>query len=58
MNACIRSLCLAALLAAGSTWAQQSTSDNPQNPHSTTAKDKQGTDTPSVGIQPGAAQTP
>jgi predicted outer membrane protein len=47
MNAFLRTLCLAALVAAGSAWAQQSQSDNPQNPHSTTAKDKQGTDTPS-----------
>jgi predicted outer membrane protein len=47
MNAFLRTLCLAALVAAGSAWAQQSQSDNPQNPHSTTAKDKQGTSTPS-----------
>jgi len=47
MNAFLRTLCLAALLAAGSAWAQQAQSDNPQNPHSTTAKDKQGTGTPS-----------
>jgi len=47
MTAFVRTLCLAALLAAGSAWAQQSQSDNPQNPHSTTAKDKQGTGTPS-----------
>src|SRR4051812_29492165 len=47
MNAFLRTLCLAALLAAGSAWAQQSQSDNPQNPHSTTAKDKQSTGTPS-----------
>jgi putative membrane protein len=43
MTAFIRSFCLSALLAAGSAFAQQST-DNPSNPHSTTAKDKQGSD--------------
>jgi predicted outer membrane protein len=43
MTAFIRSLCLSALLAAGAAWAQQST-DNPSNPHSTTAKDKPGSD--------------
>jgi putative membrane protein len=47
MNAFIRTLCLAGLVAAGSAWAQQSQTDNPDNPHSTTAKDKQGTGTPS-----------
>jgi putative membrane protein len=47
MNAFIRTLCIAALLAAGSASAQQSQSDNPQNPHSTTAKDKESTGTPS-----------
>jgi putative membrane protein len=42
MTAFIRSLCLAALLAAGSAFAQQSqTTDTPDNPHSTKAKDKQ-----------------
>ena len=47
MTALIRSLCLAALLAAGSAWAQQQPADNPDNPHSTQAKDKQGSDVPS-----------
>lgn len=42
MTAFIRSFCLAALLAAGTAWAQQSQTDNPDNPHSTKAKDKQG----------------
>ena len=42
MTALIRSLCFAALLAAGTAWAQQQTTDNPDNPHSTKAKDKQG----------------
>ena len=41
----IRYLCLAALLATGSVWAQQ-TSDTSDNPHSIKAKDKQGSDTP------------
>jgi len=44
MTAFIRSLCLSALLAAGATWAQQQPVDNPSNPHSTTAKDKPGSD--------------
>jgi putative membrane protein len=43
MTAFFRSICLAALLCAGTAWAQ---SDNQDNPHSTTAKDKQGTSTP------------
>jgi predicted outer membrane protein len=43
MTAFIRSLCLSALLAAGAAWAQQQV-DNPDNPHSTTAKDKQSSD--------------
>jgi putative membrane protein len=47
MTAFIRSLCLAAILAAGTAWAQQQQTDNPDNPHSTKAKDKQGTDVPS-----------
>src|SRR5712671_352566 len=45
MTSFIRSICLAALLAAGSAWAQQTT-DNPDNPHSTKAKDKTGSDVP------------
>jgi putative membrane protein len=45
MTAFIRSLCLAALLAAGSAWAQQQQTDNPDNPHSTKAKDKTGSST-------------
>src|SRR5437870_4992094 len=44
MTTSIRSFCLAALLAAGSAWAQQQPADNPDNPHSTQAKDKQGSD--------------
>src|SRR5437763_14509663 len=44
MTAFIRSLCLSALLAAGGAWAQQQPVDNPDNPHSTKAKDKQGSD--------------
>src|SRR2546421_598632 len=44
MTTSIRSFCLAALLAAGSAWAQQQPADNPDNPHSTQAKDKQGAD--------------
>ena len=44
MTAFIRSLCLSALLAAGAAWAQQQPVDNPDNPHSTTAKDKQTSD--------------
>src|SRR6266404_2576373 len=56
MTAFIRSLCLAALLAAGSAWAQQQQTDNPDNPHSTKAKDKTGsssstTDTNQQGQQ-------
>lgn len=43
MTAFIRSICLAALLCAGTAYAQ---SDNQDNPHSTAAKDKQGTSTP------------
>lgn len=43
MTALIRSICLAALLAAGTAHAQQSQTDNPDNPHSTKAKDKQST---------------
>jgi putative membrane protein len=46
MTAFIRSICLAALLAAGSAYAQQQV-DDPANPHSTKAKDKQGSSTPS-----------
>jgi len=42
MTTSIRSFCLAALLAAGSAWAQQQPADNPDNPHST--QDKQGSD--------------
>src|SRR3989454_6831690 len=42
MTTSIRSFCLAALLAAGSAWAQQQPADNPDNPHST--QDKQGDD--------------
>ncbi len=42
----IRYLCLAALLATGVALAQQQTSDDPGNPHSTKARDKQGSDTP------------
>ena len=45
MTAFIRSLCLSALLAAGTAWAQQQPVDNPDNPHSTKAKDKQTSDT-------------
>ena len=41
MTALIRSLFLAALLATGTAFAQQQTTDNPDNPHSTKAKDKQ-----------------
>src|SRR2546430_50165 len=44
MTTSIRSFCLAALLAARSAWAQQQPADNPDNPHSTQAKDKQGSD--------------
>jgi len=44
MTSFIRSICLAALLAAGSAWAQQQTTDNPDNPHSTKAKSKAGSD--------------
>src|SRR5438132_50674 len=44
MTTSIRSFCLAALLAAGSAWAQQQPADNPDNPHATQAKDKQGAD--------------
>ena len=46
MTAFIRFICLAALLAAGSAWGQQQV-DTPENPHSTKAKDKQGSNTPS-----------
>jgi len=42
MTASIRSICLAALLAGGAAWAQQNPVDNPDNPHSTKSKDKQG----------------
>jgi putative membrane protein len=45
MTAFIRSMCLAALLAAGSAWAQTQQTDNPDNPHSTKAKDKQSSGT-------------
>ncbi|HZR10501.1 MAG TPA: DUF4142 domain-containing protein [Myxococcales bacterium] len=43
MTAFIRSFLLAAVLAAGAAWAQQpqAPGDNPVNPHSTKAKDKQ-----------------
>jgi len=44
MTAFIRSLCLAALLAAGSAWAQQQQAGNPDNPQSTKAKDKSNID--------------
>src|SRR5438477_11246046 len=47
MTAFFRSLCLAALLAAGSTWAQQQPAVNRDNPHSPKDKDKQGSDVPS-----------
>jgi predicted outer membrane protein len=47
MTSLIRSLCLAALLAAGSAWAQQQPVDNPDNPHSTKAKDKSSSGVPS-----------
>ena len=56
MTAFIRSLCLAALLAAGSAWAQQQPADNPDNPHSTQAKDKQGSGVPSSTSDQQAAQ--
>lgn len=42
MNVLIRSICLAALVAAGSAWAQQPV-DNPDNPHSTKAREKSTT---------------
>lgn len=42
----IRYFCIAALLVAGSASAQQRNSDDPDNPHSTKAKDRQGSDTP------------
>jgi len=51
MTAFIRPLCLAALLAAGSAWAQQQPADNPDNPHSTQAKDKQKNATPQMILQ-------
>lgn len=43
MTAFFRSIFLAALLCAGTAWAQSDTQDNP---HSTRAKDKQGSSTP------------
>ena len=52
MTAFIRSLCLSALLAAGAAWAQQQPVDNPDNPHSTKAKDKQTSDVPSSTTNP------
>src|SRR6266481_1789287 len=48
MIASIRSICLAALLAGGAAWAQQTQQDpvdTPDNPHSTKSKDKQGSNT-------------
>ena len=42
MIASIHSICLAALFAGGAAWAQQNPVDNPDNPHSTKSKDKQG----------------
>ena len=47
MTTLIRSIVLAAFLVAGSAAAQQQATDNPDNPHSTTAKDKQKADVPS-----------
>jgi putative membrane protein len=44
MTAFIRTICLSALLAAGTASAQQQPVDNPSNPHSTTAKDKPSSD--------------
>jgi predicted outer membrane protein len=44
MASLIRSIGLAALLCTGTAYAQQ---DNPDNPHSTKSKDRQGTNTPS-----------
>src|SRR5207249_9735462 len=52
MTAFIRSLCLSALLAAGAAWAQQQPVDNPDNPHSTKAKDKQTSDVSSSTTNP------
>jgi predicted outer membrane protein len=46
MTAFIRCICLASLLAAGSAWAQQQV-DTPDNPHSTKAKEKESSNTPS-----------
>lgn len=48
MTKLIRSICLAAVLAAGTASAQQATPDTSGNPHSTKAKDKPGSDTPAA----------
>jgi predicted outer membrane protein len=53
MTAFFRSIFLAALLCAGTAWAQSDTQDNP---HSTKAKDKQGSNTPS-SVTNGQTQT-
>jgi putative membrane protein len=60
MTTLIRSIVLAAFLAAGSAAAQQQATDNPDNPHSTKAKDKQTADVPSSNqqIQQGETQNP
>ena len=60
MASFIRSFCLAALLAAGSAWAQQQQVDNPDNPHSTKAKDKSSSDvsTSSTNQQVDQAEKP
>ncbi|HTO98722.1 MAG TPA: DUF4142 domain-containing protein [Myxococcales bacterium] len=62
MTNLIRSIALAAFLAAGGAAAQQQASDNPDNPHSTQAKDKQTADVPSSTsnqqIQQGEVQNP
>ena len=52
MTAFIRSLCLATLLAAGSAWAQQQQTDNPDNPHSTKAKDKPASSSSTTDTNP------
>lgn len=56
MTAFLKSIFLAALLCAGTAYAQSDTADNP---HSTKAKDKQGTDTPNsvTNQQTQAAET-
>ncbi len=63
MTKLLKSICMAALLCAGTAYAQtssqptQNPSDNPDNPHSTKAKDKQSSDPGNTDQQTQQAET-